>query len=453
MVGVGRFDVVPALEGLIKPFKDVVKTLTDGFTQATKNVKTFGDGVSGLKGPLADLKATVANLTDTLSKVTGVSVPTTVEPLPEAQAASQAGLLETVGGVLGGLATAGAALAGAFQGITSAARPFVEALSPNTIFQFDRASRDLAATIGQALQPVMEVLTGTLRSFASIIEPLAEELRPIFQEAAQAFSDLLIPVVQTVVGIFQALEPVIQLVVDVFEVLTNLLKPLLAVVNVAASTLGGLFEVLYAVLTPVIDAFKLGAAVIGQLAEVINAVAVVVKTAFQVAADSIKAVFAPFGEMKDVFKALREITHVVIKAFYQLVASLAMVFGGAEAGGNFINKLLDNLKPKEGKTAVAGPASLKSFQQIANDLATSSAMAGGKTEEQKDEKAQTLSYFKDIAEALKDIKDGTGGLGGFVKILVRVAEAFEKARDFFTPSKKFPYQAKGFDKHGNVVDM
>src|SRR5262245_38613715 len=60
------------------------------------------------------------------------------------------------GSILGSLASAAGAVTGAFGLIVGAVTPFVAALSPASVELFGQAMTDLLATVGVALQPLME---------------------------------------------------------------------------------------------------------------------------------------------------------------------------------------------------------------------------------------------------------------------------------------------------------
>src|SRR5262245_22521692 len=65
---------------------------------------------------------------------------------------------------------------GALESIVHTARGFVEALSPSVVANLGRAFYDLHATVGVALQPVIEATTSLVKTFGSVLLPVMNAL-------------------------------------------------------------------------------------------------------------------------------------------------------------------------------------------------------------------------------------------------------------------------------------
>src|SRR5262245_43282997 len=96
------------------------------------------------------------------------------------------GIVEAFGAVT----DAAANLVGGFGALSASMLPFVQAFSPAIVGAFGAAMHDLAAVIGVALAPAMEVLTLAVRDAGDVLLPLMRQLRPILQDLA--FSGLRI---------------------------------------------------------------------------------------------------------------------------------------------------------------------------------------------------------------------------------------------------------------------
>src|SRR5262245_232560 len=88
---------------------------------------------------------------------------------------------------------------------TSGMRSWVEALSPATVDQLNRAMGELFATLGQALLPVIEVMTDVIRRVADVISPLMQQLAPIFRQLAEIVGVVLLGAVNALVGVITGL--------------------------------------------------------------------------------------------------------------------------------------------------------------------------------------------------------------------------------------------------------
>ncbi len=314
------------------------------------------------------------------------------------QAAGGGGLggLAAVGMALGGFVTAIQAAVGAIQEVIGKVRGFVEALSPATVQAFDRAMRDLSATIGVAFQPVFEVLTGIIRQIAGIIMPVMEQLRPVVEQVTASLGGVLVTVVRSMASGLEALMPVIRVLAVLLDVVGALLKPVIIAFQILGQVTGFLFSALEAVLSPLIEGLKVFSGVMDAVSEVMNVVSIIFKTVTDAVAATLKAIFGvDFKGVMDFFvRAVKDAGAAMVR----FVAYLAAAFGQTD----FLKKLEENLRPKQGATAALQGVGVSSLEQIAKDMAVASAAAAGVGEQQKG----TDDYLRDLAGMVHDIAEG-----------------------------------------------
>lgn len=101
---------------------------------------------------------------------------------------------------------------------------FIGALNPSAVQVFDRALNDLSAVVGTALMPVFSVVTQAVKQFGNLLMPLAQELAPVFGQIASTVMQVLQPVMQVVVNMFRLATPALQLFADVLSTVAPLLQ-------------------------------------------------------------------------------------------------------------------------------------------------------------------------------------------------------------------------------------
>jgi hypothetical protein len=82
---------------------------------------------------------------------------------------------------------------------------------------FERALRGLQATIGVALEPLVDVFADLMDQIADELEPAMEALAPIVKDLAEAFASGILPVVQVFSTLLQALAPVLKDLAALFK--------------------------------------------------------------------------------------------------------------------------------------------------------------------------------------------------------------------------------------------
>lgn len=126
----------------------------------------------------------------------------------------------------------------AATGVISTMRSFVEKANPAAAFQFTRAMDDLAATMGQILEPVFEAVTHVVRTMADVFQGLRPVLEPLMKALGQIieqFGRLIEPLASVLAPILQAIgwivehvvAPALKALVDAFTWVVNKIKALM----------------------------------------------------------------------------------------------------------------------------------------------------------------------------------------------------------------------------------
>src|SRR5437764_13429332 len=91
-------------------------------------------------------------------------------------------MLGQFAGKLGAMVTAALAFIALPPLMTAAVLPFVRALNPGLVAQFDQMLSNLQATIGYGLEPIIVQATQTLREWSGMLLPTLRQLRPVVAE-------------------------------------------------------------------------------------------------------------------------------------------------------------------------------------------------------------------------------------------------------------------------------
>lgn len=129
-----------------------------------------------------------------------------------------------------------------FQQAAGTVTGFVQALNPAAVEVFGQAMRDLTATIGVALEPVLKVMTGVVREFSATLYPIMQQLRPILAQIAQTIAGTLSVAINAFGSILQTLMPAFQFVADVMRASAPMLQAAIAVFSGLISGIAGLFS-------------------------------------------------------------------------------------------------------------------------------------------------------------------------------------------------------------------
>lgn len=112
-------------------------------------------------------------------------------------------------------------------GIIGSATKFVAAFNPGLVAQLGFAMKDLYATIGMALQPVVEGATAAVRNFADFLVPIAKEFAPLISQFVAAFLDLFIQLFPKFRDLFSIIEIFVQVATFLTKAFAYIMEPLL----------------------------------------------------------------------------------------------------------------------------------------------------------------------------------------------------------------------------------
>lgn len=283
-----------------------------------------------------------------------------------------AGLLAQVKAGVQGVTTA--ALAGltvVTKEVNAFARSFVEAFRPDVVKRFDLAARDLTATIGEILVPVMQIATVVIREMGSVLNGLSAATKGIRDEGFALLLGVLksvggvvmdlvnataadfIPIQKAVLKVvkdlapvfaqlFAAVAPVVGAVMEFQAAIFTGLMPALAavgsIVKVAGDLIGGLLPI-------VIMPFKMLAAVIGPIVQVALLPLTAAMQLLSAVMQPFASVFKAFGQaIDDVSTAVGDLVKDSLNAFMTIVGDLFKAFSDLfEPMREFVRTIVQNL--------------------------------------------------------------------------------------------------------------
>jgi len=268
------------------------------------------------------------------------------------------GLSALPSAALGAFSDALGAVVPILGGMGAALGQFVGAFSPALMEQFSMAMKDVTAVIGQALAPVLQVLTGIVREVGAVLNPVMKELQPVFDKLAKALASLLVPIIENAAAMLQTLLPIITLLADALTALT----PLFRVLSVLQAGLVELFKDMMASLLGSVDTK---------------------------------------GAMASFKSAMEETAKVLIRT----AAHIARAFGALGFIEGMIKGIEGKTAKKQSSVGMAAPqgATVTDLSGYGNTVATAAFAATG---DLGDKEKKTEEWLKDIAGDLKGIKTG-----------------------------------------------
>jgi hypothetical protein len=264
--------------------------------------------------------------------------------------------LATFGSALAGIIPAVARpfqmLTGVISQAAASVAPFVQALAPGAMMMFSQAMRNLQATIGTALLPIVQHLAGFLQQLSGILLPLMQALAPIISNLMRTLSALVLPIIQGFATLLQPLLPLLEFLSGIVRVVAEALQ--------ALSTIGRAF------LQTLLEAYG-----------------------------------AAFGmDLKKGLEGFKDVIHAVVRGLVQVVAMLAKLVGADAFLGHLVDNLHDLANPRVGATAAPQGSSMQGFEQIAQQMAVAAFGAFGGGGADKSEK----DFLKELADTVKKIR-------------------------------------------------
>ncbi|HEY1188106.1 MAG TPA: hypothetical protein VGE74_10640 [Gemmata sp.] len=263
-------------------------------------------------------------------------------------------LLGTAGGAIGAAVGAIASIPAAVAGIVAVASKFVSALNPSLVEQYDTQLRNLQATIGYALEPVIAYATRSVKEFGGILLPAIQKIRPIVDQLSRGVSGLASGAVRVLGRALEWAAGVAQ------KVLPYVVKNL--------ESVGALFEVWAAAIETV----------------------------------------SQFGGIMEELVSLSKIQSDGIRGFVKNLAiagaRLVSIFGGKEALDNFKKALAKNLSeksaPRAGLTAAPKDAAISGIDDVLKKLNERAFLAGGGVEA----KAPDVAALEEINRTIQGLE-------------------------------------------------
>ncbi len=187
--------LLPSAIGLSRAFAGVGQAFTTVSSNFTGSVGNIGNALSGLGN--AFVKVLPGNING-------------------ASAAAAAGL-GGVASAIGSLGTAIPGVLGGMLGLGQALVGFVQVANPGVVQLFTKAFGDLEAVIGQALTPVLQIVTQVIRMGADALASFLPQLGSVigamlssFMPVVKILLDALAMIGQGILLVFQAAQPLIE---------------------------------------------------------------------------------------------------------------------------------------------------------------------------------------------------------------------------------------------------
>lgn len=137
----------------------------------------------------------------------------------------------------------------ALSSVPAAVTSFVAAFNPAVVEVMATAFRDLAATIGYGLEPVIQAATEIVRELAGAFGRVFEQLRPLVSELSATLINVLVPLIQAAAVVFEALLRVVEALMPVIRLLAAVLEGVVtlfaAVIQIGAQIIGAVLEALF----------------------------------------------------------------------------------------------------------------------------------------------------------------------------------------------------------------
>ena len=262
--------------------------------------------------------------------------------------------LASVGQSLAGIATAASTAIAGLQALAGASAATVSALAPGTVMAFNLAMRDLTATFGVALQPVVQVATTFARMIGSTLLPIMDQLRPVFQELGQVFlnvgqivlrtfarlADAAMPMINAFADIVKALEPMLQVFASIAEVVLSGLMPVFSV-------MAGLFKLLESPLRLVGELFQMLTPALEALTVITRGISAAIGEVFQSLASALG-----LDSLRSGFEGLKGAIEQISRAAILAAGAMLKAFGFDGA----VDAMMKALEPsKRDNTGLAAP--------------------------------------------------------------------------------------------------
>jgi phage-related protein len=224
---------------------------------------------------------------------------------------------------------------------TNTVRGFVDALNPQAGARLDKALYDLQATIGYALEPVIQVAADVVNQFAGAIVGAMDALRPAIEHVSALFQRVLGPVMRIVKVLFDSLASSIDALMPLFDFLASWMEGALSVLQVVITV----FEVL--------------------------------RVAF------LQFIMGPMGGLSDVSKFLTDVFVGLAEAVLQTTAFFLELIGQEDEMKKILEKIVEQM-PGKGRAGAMTGYGIGGLEDVYRRrlVASAQAMGGGTVEQQ-----------------------------------------------------------------------
>lgn len=328
----------------------------------------------GLSGAFSRGKETAEGLPGKVAGAIGGAVDKAGD-IPGVGGALQ-GIAGVAGAATGALSTmmgAASAVTGTFNSVVSTAMGFVEQLNPAALIPLNQAFRDLSATIGTAMMPIIEGATKVLQEVGSLLEPIMQQLQPVVQSLVETLMQAAQPFLEVGAKFVMSMIPIVELLADMAKSFLPLIEGLAAIQGVIQSGL----KVVIAALIPVIQTLLIPLQLFGQFLQAITPLLEIVSAVLSGFATALTAmVKGLFGGLEGTFDTLRDVMEDLGKSIVLVIAAMAKLAGY----DNFLKGFLKGLeKPDKesniGKAVVQG-VQIQGFEAFEKTMLQAAAKAG-----------------------------------------------------------------------------
>jgi hypothetical protein len=278
-----------------------------------------------------------------------------------------------------GLPEVGAALdkvSGALEQFFQVIQRLVQVANPAVIELFNNALNNVQATIGQVFIPVFTDLTQVFQRAAGLIAPAMEQLAPIVKQLADVFGNFLLRYLVIVADYFKQYVGYLSALIHVFEPLIEIILLIINISTTYARLLLFVVEIFlkFSGITVVLDIITIALRAFNEVFRIVNEVMNIFAVVLEVAAKVVEDFFAEILPTKNILSELHKVVNQVIKALYVFAVQMAKMFGLNDTAAAIIKSL--DAKANATGTTAAQSTSIKSFEQLAKDIATKAAGAG-----------------------------------------------------------------------------
>lgn len=301
------------------------------------------------------------------------------------------------------LSSAASTAVAALQALANSAAATVQAFAPGTVVAFNLAMRDLTATFGVALQPIVQAGTQFARMLGSVLLPVMENLRPVFQELGGVFLRVSQVVMTAFARMLSAMQPAIEAFSKLIVAMEPLFKALVIIGEAMMSALAPLFVMLAGLFDILAIPLKMFGDLLNAITPIFEAFTVITRGLAEVFASLLKTLMSAIGIdiTKDAFASLRSTMQQFARAAILAAGALAKMLGFDSAVEAMAKALVPDRKDNMGIAAVQNPVVGGDFNSYQQAVARAALLAGGQGEKPQDEEK---AWREGIANDLRDIK-------------------------------------------------